>query len=135
MKTHFHQISCKSQLIVSFVILFLFSGSAIYAQQHSNMGGGKGTPEERAKRQTETMKEKLNLTAVQEPKVSAIILKYIKKNDETRKIADEAVQRKTMQDNNTQKDAELKGVLTADQFKSYLKYVEEMKNRRRGMQH
>lgn len=100
-------------------------------------GGGRGnaTPEERAKRLTEMMKESLSLTTAQEPKVSAINLKYAKKMEDVRKISDTAVQRKTAQNLNKQKDGELKTVLTADQFKEYLKQVEEMKARRRGMQH
>jgi len=135
MEKNLRPISTNLRLSMALMILFIFSGSAIFAQQHDNMGGGRATPEDRAKRQTEMMKENLKLTAAQEPKIAAINLKYVKKNDDARKIADTAVQRKTMLTNNTQKDAELKGVLTADQFKSYLRFVEEMKARRRGMQH
>jgi len=136
MKTQIKRISGKLMMVISLVTLLIFTGSAIFAQQHGGGGDGKKpTPEDRARRQTEMMKDNLNLTAAQEPKVAAINLKYAKKNDDARKIADTAVQRKTLQTINTQKDAELKGVLTADQFKIYLKFVEEMKARRRGMQH
>ena len=136
MKTQIKRISGKLMMVISLVTLLIFTSSAIFAQQHGGGGDGKKpTPEDRAKRQTEMMKDNLNLTAAQEPKVAAINLKYAKKNDDARKIADTAVQRKTLQTINTQKDAELKGVLTADQFKIYLKFVEEMKARRRGMQH
>jgi hypothetical protein len=105
--------------------------------QDNRHGGGRGSasPEDRAKRQTEMMKESLSLTAVQEPKVSAINLKYAKKLEEVRKVADTAAQRRSAQKLNQQKESELKTVLTAAQFKSYLKQVEEMKARRRGMQH
>ena len=131
---------CMSIRMISVTaIIFVTSlmlTSSVFAQQGQKGGGpGAAKPEDRAKRLTEMMKESLKLTAAQEPKVAAINLKYAKKNDDVRKIADTAVQRKTMRANNSQKDAELKGVLTADQFKSYLKYVEEMKTRRRGMQH
>jgi Spy/CpxP family protein refolding chaperone len=119
--------------VVSFLLIMMISFN-LFAQQ-----GGKGgdfmkaTPEERAKRLTEMMKEKLKLTPAQEPKVSAINLKYAKKNEEIKKISDTATQRKTLRDNNKLKDTELKGVLTPEQFASYLKLAEEMKSRRRGM--
>lgn len=118
------------------VTLFLISATSMYAQGNQpGMGGGNAPPEDRAKRLTEMMKERLSLTAAQEPKVLAINLKYAKKMDESRKIADTAAMRKSVQSLNTQKDAEFKAVLTNDQFKSYLKQVEEMKARRRNMQH
>jgi hypothetical protein len=81
------------------------------------------------------MKENLSITDAQEPRISAINLKYAKKMEDVRKVADTAAQRKAAENLNKQKEGELKAVLTADQFKSYLKMVEEMKARRRGMQH
>jgi Spy/CpxP family protein refolding chaperone len=55
--------------------------------------------------------------------------------EDVKKIADTAVQRKTFQNLSKQKDAELKAVLTPEQFKSYQKQLEELKARRRGMMH
>jgi Spy/CpxP family protein refolding chaperone len=135
MKTQFFAFSRNLRLIIPLAVLFMFCATALLAQKQGPGGYGKATPEERAKRQTEMMKENLSLTAAQEPKVSAINLKYAKKMEDVRKIADTTVQRKTFQNLNKQKDGELKAVLTADQFKSYLKQVEEMKAQRRGMQH
>lgn len=136
MKTHVNSFSQNFRLVVSVAILTLFSVSAIFAQQKGNgMGYGNASPEDRAKRQTEMMKEKLSLTAAQEPRVSAINLKYAKKMEDVRKIKDTAVQRKTFQNLSNQKDGELKVVLTAEQYKSYLKQMEELKARRKGMQH
>lgn len=135
MNTQVSSATRNIRLIVFFMALSILSTSALFAQKQGPGGYGKATPEERAKRQTEMMKENLSLTPAQEPKVSAINLKYAKKMEDVRKIADTAVQRKTFQNLNKQKDGELKAVLTADQFKSYLKQVEEMKARRRGMQH
>jgi hypothetical protein len=76
--------------------------TSVSAQGPGGPGGqGRGgpSPEERAKRQTERMKEELKLTAAQEPRVLTINLKYAKKMDDVRKIADTAVQRKTFQKN------------------------------------
>jgi len=116
-------------------LLLIFVPSAYSQGNQPGMGHGNQTPEERAKHQTEMMKENLSLTAAQEPKVSAINLKYAKKMEDVRKITDTAVQHKTFQNLNKQKEGELQVVLTPDQFKSYLKQVEEMKARRNGMQH
>jgi coenzyme F420-reducing hydrogenase alpha subunit len=135
MKTQLFSVPRNFLLIIFLAVLSILSSSAIFAQQKGPGGYGKATPEERAKRLTEMMKENLSLTAVQEPKVSAINLKYAKKVEDVRKTTDTAAQRKALQNLNNQKDGELKTVLTADQFKSYLKQMEEMKARRRGMQH
>jgi Spy/CpxP family protein refolding chaperone len=106
----------------------------MFAQQgEPKGGGGNASPEDRAKRLTLMMKDNLSLTAAQEPKVADINLKYAKKNEEIRKIADTTARRKTFQSTNKQKDAELKAILTPEQFKTYLKLAEEMKARRRGM--
>ena len=123
-------------VIVALITLLLISVTSAFSQGNQpGRGHGNQSPEDRAKRQTEMMKENLSLTAAQEPKVSAINLKYAKKMEDVRKITDTVVQRKTFQNLNKQKEGELKVVLTPDQFKSYLKQVEEMKARRNGMQH
>ena len=123
-------------LMVLILTMVTMISSSVVAQGPGNGGGrGNATPEERAKRQTDMMKDNLSLTAAQEPKVSAINLKYAKKMDDVRKIADTAAQRKSAENIQKQKEGEFKAVLTATQFKEYLKFVEEMKARRRGMQH
>ena len=138
MKTILTQKIMNLRIAIGMIALMLISVTSIYAQGNNpgmgpGMGRGNASPEDRAKHLTEMMKETLSLTAAQEPKVSAINLKYAKKMEEVRKVADTAVQHKSMRNLNNQKDGELKAVLTADQFKSYLKQVEEMKARRRGM--
>jgi len=136
MKKYFNFQTLSICFVTGLVSLLLLSGTSLYGQDNRQGGGrGSASPEDRAKRQTEMMKESLSLTAAQEPKVSAINLKYAKKMEEVRKVADTAAQRKSAQKLNQQKECELKTVLTAAQFKSYLKQVEEMKARRRGMQH
>ncbi len=121
----------RTILIMTTVILF----SSVAFAQGPGSGGKRGgsTPEERASRQTEMMKDGLNLTSAQEPKVSAINLKYAKKMEDVRKIADTAAMRKSVKSLNQQKESELKTILTAEQFKLYLKQMEEMKARRREM--
>ncbi|MCX6305258.1 MAG: hypothetical protein NT040_09830 [Bacteroidetes bacterium] len=134
MKTLLNVTTKTLRFAIGVITLMLISVTAMYAQgKHPGGGNGNATPEEHAKRLTEMMKEKLSLTAAQEPKVSAINLKYAKKVDEARKIADTAARHKSVQNLNKLKDGELKTVLTAEQFKSYQKQVEEMKARRRQM--
>jgi hypothetical protein len=112
-------------------IMFLLMTGVSFAQQGGPGGYGSATPEERATRLTGMMKDQLKLTAAQEPKVSAINLKYAKKNQEVRAIADTAQRRKTAIANETARDAELKAVFTASQYKEYIKLRDEMKARRR----
>jgi Spy/CpxP family protein refolding chaperone len=113
------------------VILFMTTSAVAFAQQ-GGQGGDRGnsTPEERAKRLTGMMKDQLKLTAAQEPKVSAINLKYAKKNEDLKAVADTSLRRKTALANDKAKDGELKAVFTASQFKEYLVLKEEMKARR-----
>jgi periplasmic protein CpxP/Spy len=117
---------------IALIILFAISLTTIYAQ-HPGSGMGNATPEQRATRLTERMKEDLKLTAAQEPKVAAINLKFAKSMENIKKIADTAAQRKIFDGLNKQKETELKGILTADQLKLYQKMVEEMMARRRQM--
>lgn len=121
-------------LSVILLSLFMVAAGTLIAQKPGQKGdGGNASPEDRAKRLTLMMKDNLSLTAAQEPKVADINLKYAKKNEEIRNIADTTARRKAFQSANKQKDAELKAILTAEQFKTYLKLAEEMKARRRGM--
>ncbi len=119
-----------------FVLLctvFLLPGLLVMAQQPGGRGDGHGrggaTPEMRAQRQTDMMKEELKLTAAQEPKVADINLKYAKKVDEARKNTDTTAVRKAVLALQDQKNKEMKLVLNATQYKDYLKMVEEMKKR------
>lgn len=88
------------------------------------------SPEDRAKHQTEILKTELKLTPAQEPKVYAVNLKFIDKMHGIRDIADTAVRRKSFEALNKQRDAEYKTILTADQFKLYQKFLDDMKAKR-----
>lgn len=122
------------RLVIPMTALFILFTSALFAQR-GGMGQGNATPEERAKRQTDRMKESLKLTAAQEPKVLTINLKYAKKLEDTRKIADTAAQRKQVMSLLKQQETDFKGVLTPDQMKSYQKLVAERMSRQRQMRH
>ena len=136
MKTMKNSMTRNLRFTVGLVILMLISASSVYAQGNQQGSGKvKASPEDRAKRLTEMMKEGLQLTPAQEPKIAAINLKYAKKNDEVKKMTDTTLMRKTLQANNKLKDTELQGILTPEQFKSYQKQAEQMKARRGNTRH
>ena len=136
MKTQFLSAPGKVRLVISLTVIFILSMTATFAQQRGpGMGRGNATPEERAKRQTDRMKDVLKLTASQEPKVLAINLKYANKMEDARKIADTTAQRKAFLNLSKQQEAEFKGILTPDQMKGYQKLAEERMARQRQMQH
>ena len=86
------------------------------------------TPEERATALTEWMKTNLQLTADQEAPVKAINLKYANLNEQVKTSTNARMQKaKPVKDNDEKRDKELEGVLTKEQYKTYLAKKEEMK--------
>jgi hypothetical protein len=135
---HQHQGSLSFPLLktLAFSLIILLTGTSAFSQpQGREQGRSNATPEERAKHQTEMMKTQLSLTSAQEQKVSAINLKYANKMEDLRKTPENDAQHKAAMSIQTQKDNELKGVLTDTQYKDYLKKKEEMKNRRHDTPH
>lgn len=92
------------------------------------------TPEQRASLQTARMKKQLSLTAEQEPTVAAINLNYAR---QMQTILETGTRnRQTMQQARNMasgKDADLKAVLTADQYAQYETVKDEQKGRMREM--
>jgi hypothetical protein len=92
------------------------------------------TPEQRASQQTARMKKQLALTTEQEPTVAAINLKYAQQMQTL--IETGGRNRQTMKqarDMAASKDAELKTVFTADQYKQYDTFRDEQKDRLKEM--
>src|SRR5262245_45433467 len=88
------------------------------------------TPQERAKAQTLFMKSKLGLSEAQLPKVEAVNLKYAEKLDPVIKgSAGPLVKMEAVRQANEEKEAELKGILSPDQFQKYLAAKEEMREK------
>jgi hypothetical protein len=84
------------------------------------------SPEERAKQETEWMKKDLELNAQQLVKVDSINLKFAKKRSEMRSQMqgqDRETMMAKMQEMQSQKETELKSVLTEDQLKKYKELV------------
>jgi hypothetical protein len=90
-----------------------------------------GTPEERAKRQTEMIKETTGIDAAKATKVEAILLKYAKEMATLReKTPDREARREPQKVLTDKQDAELKTVLTAEQFAKWTAKIEEMRKNR-----
>lgn len=113
------------------VLATLFSIGAIYLQAQTH---DLPPAEQRAKKQTELMDQKLNLDDTQESAVATINLKFAFRVDEVF-AADESKKEKAkkMKKINDAKEAELKPVLTPEQFAKYVElkdeFVEKIKER------
>ena len=129
------RLRLTTRIGLTFIIVALYAiFSTLSAQRPGGGPGGPGqhrTPEERAQRQTERMKDQLKLTPAQEPKVYAINLKYAKKMESSMNVRDTAAQRKEFTAMNRQKETEMKGILTPDQMKSFQRMQQEMMARLR----
>ena len=88
------------------------------------------TPEERAEFQTEWMKSELSLDSSIVPNVYSINLKYSKKMQSIMNSGGSRIQKyREFKASSDAKDAELKSVLTKDQYKIYQQRKEEMKQK------
>lgn len=107
---------------------------------HAQQGGGRKmpSPEERAKRNTDRLAEKLTLTEDQKTKVSTIFLDQATAVDKIREAGsgDREATRAQVLKLSDETDAKIAAVLTADQKKTYeawrAEQKEKMKNRERG---
>ena len=88
------------------------------------------TPAERAAAQTTMMKEKLSLTDEQLPKVKAINEKYAEEMDPIIKGSGGMLMKMgSMRAVEDKKEAELKGVLSSDQFAQFQAMKSEMRDK------
>jgi periplasmic protein CpxP/Spy len=113
--------------------ILLFMASILVGQL--NAQPPQRSPEERAKRETAMVKEQIVLTDSQTVKYEAIALKYAKIRDEQFKgIPRDSMQvfRIKMNELNEKKKAEVKPVLTTEQFTKYEKWLDERRGRMGG---
>jgi Spy/CpxP family protein refolding chaperone len=106
------------------IICALFIPILATAQQGQARGR---SAEERAKKQTEQMTKQLNLNETQQAQVAAINLKYAQKVDDMRGTGREqqAERREALKQMDEQKEQELQGVLTAEQFAQFKQAKDE----------
>lgn len=118
---------------VLIIIAILFITASSFAQQ-ANRENKRMSPEERIKKQTERLAESLNLNQEQTENVQVLNEKYSKKMKEilqkTKEKTREGLKEKA-DSLNTTKDAEMKEILTEEQF---VLYQELQKKRKERMQ-
>ncbi|MCB0521520.1 MAG: DUF4890 domain-containing protein [Lewinellaceae bacterium] len=118
-------------IIKFFALTLLLTATFNFAQ--AQRGDRNADPVQRAEKQTMTMKEKLSLSEKQTEKVREINLKYANKMKETRAAnqdGDRSAMRETMTKLRQDQDAELKGVMTSEQFEIWTKMREEKPKQR-----
>ena len=118
--------TCIALLVAAMSLLIVVAAGA-----QSEMEKLKSsTPEERARLQTEMMKVKLGLTSDQTPKVAAINQKYAQRMEPIIKGQEGPLMRlRQMREVGQAKEAELKGVLSPEQFQKYLAEKQEMREK------
>jgi hypothetical protein len=91
------------------------------------------TPEDMAKRQSDMIKQSTGCDAATTAKVEAVCLKYAKEMAAVReKYTDREARREPMKAVRDKQDADLKGVLTADQYAKMTAAQEEMRKQRQA---
>ena len=111
------------------MMIAVLAGMTVAAQAQDKV---KKSPEERAKARTEHMTKELGLSPEQASKLEAINLKYADKGAELRKEreAERAEARREGKELRDAHEAEMKAVLTPDQFAKWMAKREEMKEKR-----
>jgi len=110
------------------VALCVLLSAAAWGQSMADLK--KSTPEQRANLQTDMMRARLKLTEAQVGPVRDINLKYAQKMQPILETSERPFQEVwELKEVNVGKEAELKKVLTAEQFKDYLTAKDEMRQK------
>ena len=118
----------KSKMVLLTMLFSFICMVTTFAQ--NQRGGSNATPEERAAKMTERMKQSLKLTDEQTAKVQAINLQMANDMATARESGQDM--RTSMQTIRAKQDAELQKVLTPEQYKTYLDSRQQMQNRNNG---
>jgi hypothetical protein len=120
----------KLTLAASLLLALISFTNRLYGQQRMSELMNETTPEERAKMQTDYMKESLSLTEDQTSQIAAINLKHARKMQDVYNSGGSRIQKlKKMKSVSQEKDNEIKGALTPDKYAAYEKNKAEMKER------
>ena len=116
---------------LSVVVILLLSVFTFANAQNRPQGGRGMGPEERAKRQTEMLSTRLNLTAEQKTQVEAIFMSQAKSVDSLRTASEGSTQglRGKMKPLQEAAESRLAAVLNDEQKKQYVALQEERKAR------
>lgn len=115
----------------SILTLALFIGFVTFGFAQESTGRTRLTPEERARKKTEALAEKLSLTKEQQEKVLAINLEEAKNNEafmkkEREERSKEMSERRALMKSNEEK---INAILTAEQKKAYQELKEQRRER------
>lgn len=122
----------KPTTLATIILVFALTdmGTFAYSQEKLDEFMTETTPEERAQFQTDYMNESLSLKDDQRAKVHDINIKYAEKMQEAYEAPTKKQQKlQSMKRINAEKEAELKLILSADQYATYEKNKEEMKKK------
>lgn len=113
---------------LSVFVLILFISNVIFAQQEMQ---NTKTPEERAKNQTKIMTKACNLTEDQQLSVEKVLLNTILKLKELRSVkptkrGERLAEIQAVKEN---QNAEIKKILSEEQYIKYLEIIEKQKER------
>lgn len=121
----------RKLLIICGLLFSVITFAQAQDGQGQKQGGGRmgGTPEERAKRQTDNLAEKLKLSDDQKTKVSAIYLEQATSMKKLREDAkgDRDAMMASMKKSNEESDTKITALLNDDQKKAYATWKEERK--------
>ena len=119
----------KVLMICGLLFSVITFANAQEGQGQRQGGRGMGTPEERAKRQTEQLAEKLKLTDDQKAKVAVIYTEQAASMTKVREEAkgDRAAMMAAMAKANEATDAKVTALLNEDQKKAFATWQEERK--------
>lgn len=124
------------------ILLFSIGSITLFAQQHGPRE--RLSPAERAEKTVEHLNKELTLTKQQQTELKNWFTTHYKQQEETFKKnhAERKAMREQMQKNREQTEAQLKKILTTEQFQKYQEKEQErqkekqerMKHRERGQQ-
>lgn len=119
------------------LFIIMLAVSTMSMAQGFGGGGQQMTPEERAKRTTDQIKEAVGLNADQEKKVYDLQIEQGKQMTKMREEmqasgGDFSSMREKMTTMRAEQDKKLKAILTADQWTKYEKWQEERRSQRGG---
>lgn len=118
----------KNLMTTMALVAGLFASPALMAQDADLDDNGKKTPEERAKHRTEVMVKELGLDDVQTAKVNTINLNFARTANDVKQLQDPATRKGRMDALKTKRDAELKAVLTTEQYDKMVALREKKKD-------
>lgn len=123
----------KAKFLMFIALAMMISFAACSQPPQGQGPQGNYSPEEMAKRQTEMIKEATGIDDAIAKKVHEVNLKYANQTAELRKkYSSREEMREPMMKMREQRDAELKTLLTEEQFTKYKEKQEEMRQQRQG---